>query len=111
VAGNAPTRRVRRPGPFAALALAVATVWVGAVVVLQVEEARHELNAVQREPPRSVLAPTARMGAVHGPEFHVDEPREVFELAPPGAYSVVDPALPAPASHSSQGITDLISLA
>ena len=108
---STPARRVARVSPFGWLGLGAVVVSIGAVVVLQVATARHELNALQREAIPSVVRPTAVGWSAAGPEFHVEEPPHGIELASPEFLTSVDPVLPAPASHSSEGVTDLISLA
>jgi len=82
-----------------------------AVVVMQVVGLRDELSSVQQKPPRRALATTQRAGAAPGPGFHLDEPEHAFELAPPALVVDVDPVWPAPASSTSESVTDLISLA
>ena len=106
-----PPRPVEPVNSFDWLGLGAAVVSIGAVVVLQVAAARHELNASQPVSRLSLVHPTAVAWSPPCPEFHVEEPTDGIELAPPEILTSVDPVLLAPASHSSEGVTNLISVA
>jgi hypothetical protein len=110
-AASTPPRSCQRIQPFEAVGVGIVGAAVVVVVAVQLIGLRRELAAVSTQPHSALVSAQPLRGNEPGPEFHVDEPEDHFELAAPVPVFNVARGLRTPSVNAADGVTDLISLA